>query len=374
MGKLQVQLAKARAAVREVSPVDAARLLDEGALLIDIREENETAGGHPERAKLIPRGFLELRIEDVAPDSNAPLLLSCQSGTRSLLAAAALVDLGYHNVVSMRGGFDAWVQSGLPIKVPARLSAAEKRRYGRHLRIPEVGEEGQLKLKGSRVLVVGCGGLGTPALLYLAAAGIGHLTLVDNDVVDESNLHRQVVYSESDIGKAKVEQAKAALLRRNSRLSIEALQLRTTSETIDALVAGHDVVIDGTDNFETRYLINDACVRLGIPLVHGSIYRFDGQVSVFWPALRPDAPCYRCVYPVEPPSELAPSCAEAGVLGVLPGVIGLLQATEALKILLQQGTPLVGKLISYDALTARSAELELIRDPACPCCSREPAR
>jgi molybdopterin/thiamine biosynthesis adenylyltransferase len=183
-----------------------------------------------------------------------------------------------------------------------------------------------------------------------------------------------VVYSESDIGKAKVEQAKAALLRRNSRLSIEALQLRTTSETIDALVAGHDVVIDGTDNFETRYLINDACVRLGIPLVHGSIYRFDGQVSVFWPALRPDAPCYRCVYPVEPPSELAPSCAEAGVLGVLPGVIGLLQATEALKILLQQGTPLVGKLISYDALTARSAELELIRDPACPCCSREPAR
>jgi molybdopterin/thiamine biosynthesis adenylyltransferase len=310
---------------------------------------------------LLPRGQLELRIESIA-QADQPIALICGGGTRSLLAAADLSALGYSNVASVKGGFAAWRAAGLPEQASA-LDAAARARYARHLQIPEIGEAGQAKLLASRVLCVGAGGIGSSALLYLAAAGVGRLTLVDDDVVERSNLQRQVIHGDDRVGMPKVHSAKATLLGLNPRLDIDPLQVRLTAANAESLIRGHDVVIDGADNFPTRYAINDACVALGVPNVHGAVHRFGGQVSVFGG----NGPCYRCLFPQPPPPELVPNCAEAGVLGVVPGLIGMLQAVEAIKLILGLGDPLSGRLLQYDALGARTSEIRIPR--GCAACS-----
>jgi molybdopterin/thiamine biosynthesis adenylyltransferase len=298
------------------------------------------------------------------------VLVLCAGGARSLFAAEGLRQMGYRDVRSVAGGFNAWKNASLPVEVPRVLSMAERERYGRHLVIPEVGEEGQARLLDSRVLLVGAGGLGSPAAFYLAAAGVGTLGLVDDDVVDRTNLQRQILHTEARVGTPKVDSARQALEALNPTIRVVGHRARLDSTNVERLFEGYDVVVDGTDNFPTRYLVNDACVRMRIPNVHGAVYRFEGQVSVFWPA-RPGAPgpCYRCLYPEPPPPEMAPSCAEAGVLGVLPGVIGLLQAVETVKILLGIGEPLTGGLLQYDALASRFTRLRLERDPGCRLCA-----
>jgi molybdopterin/thiamine biosynthesis adenylyltransferase len=289
---------------------------------------------------------------------------------RSLFAAEGLAKLGYTDVRSVVGGFNRWKADGLPVEVPRTLDAQARERYGRHLLMPEVGEAGQLKLLDARVLLIGAGGLGCPTALYLAAAGVGTLGIVDDDVVDRSNLQRQVLHADADVGKSKVESARAALLALNPTIAVRAHAERLTAANVERVFSGYDVVVDGSDNFATRYLVNDACVKLGLPNVHGSIFRFEGQVSVFWPACPTRrGPCYRCLYPEPPPPEMAPSCAEAGVLGVLPGVIGVLEAIETVKLILGLGEPLVGRLIHYDALRQRFTELRLDPDPACRYCA-----
>lgn len=369
MGK-QERLAELRARIPRVSPDRARELQEGGALLLDVREGDEIAGGSPLGAARLGRGFLELRIEEVAPDPDRTLVCMCAGGTRSLFAADDLVRLGYRDVRSLEGGFRAWQESGLPVEVPRRLDAAQRERYARHLLMPEVGEEGQLKLLESRVLLVGVGGLGSPVALYLAAAGVGTLGLVDDDVVDRSNLQRQVLHRDRWVGEPKVESARESLLELNPGIEIVSHGVRLTPENVDEILPRYQLVVDGADNFATRYLVNDACVKHGVPNVHGSVFRFEGQVAVFHPghAARP-GPCYRCVYPEPPPPELAPNCAEAGVLGVLPGVVGLLEAVEVVKLLLGVGDPLVGRLLHYDALAARFTEMELDPDPDCPLCA-----
>jgi molybdopterin/thiamine biosynthesis adenylyltransferase/rhodanese-related sulfurtransferase/molybdopterin converting factor small subunit len=364
------RLAALRAEIAEVEPRQAQVLQAEGAVLIDIREPDEVAGGSPVAAVHLSRAYLELQIEDVVPEFDMPLLILCSSGVRSLFAASELRRLGYRTVSSVAGGFNRWKDAGLPFELPRVLDARARERYARHLLMPEVGVAGQLRLLESRVLLIGAGGLGAPAALYLAAAGVGTLGIVDHDVVDRSNLQRQVIHAEERIGQPKVESAREAIQALNPDIELALYRTRLDSDNIDEIVAGYQVVIDGTDNFATRYLINDACIKHGIPNVHGSIFRFDGQVSVFWPA-RPDrpGPCYRCLYPEPPPPELAPSCAEAGVLGVLPGVIGLLQAVETIKLLLALGEPLCGRLLQFDALAGRFQEFTLAADPACSHCS-----
>lgn len=366
------RLAALRAEVPEVEPQHAVRLQAEGALLIDIREPDEIAAGSPVAAIHLSRSYLELQIEDVVPALDASLLILCSSGARSLFAASELRRLGYQTVASVAGGFNRWKDEGLAFEQPRRLDARAQERYARHLLMPEVGLTGQLRLLDSRVLLVGAGGLGAPAALYLTAAGVGTLGIIDHDVVDRSNLQRQVIHTEERIGQQKVESAREALKALNPDVQLVLYPTRLDRNNIDAIVADYDVVIDGTDNFATRYLINDACIKHGLPNVHGSIFRFDGQVSVFWPA-QPEqpGPCYRCLYPEPPPPELAPSCAEAGVLGVLPGVIGLLQAVETIKVLLGLGKSLCGRLLQYDALAGRFQEFKLAADPACRYCSGE---
>ncbi len=363
------RLAELRESIPEVTPQEAWALAEDGSILIDVREPEEVAGGSPTGALRIVRGFLELQIEDRVPDINTPLVLMCAGGLRSLLAADDLRRLGYTNVRSVIGGFTRWKSEGVPIEVPGSLGTKQRERYARHLSIPEVGEKGQLALLDSNVLLVGAGGLGSPAALYLAAAGVGTIGIVDDDVVDRSNLQRQILHTDERVGNSKVESARKTLLALNPDITFNGYPVRLSSDNIDEIFAGYDLVIDGSDNFPTRYLVNDASVKLGLPNVHGSIFRFEGQVSVFWPG-RENAPgpCYRCLFPEPPPPELAPSCAEAGVLGVLPGVIGTLEAVEAIKILLGIGEPLVGKLIQYDALTARFTTLRIDRDPACRYC------
>ena len=364
---LQSRLRQLREHVREMSAPDVACRLEQGGLLIDIREEDEVATGMPEPALRIARGLLELQIAQHAASLDAPLYLLCAGGTRSLLAADALQALGYRQVVSVAGGFAAWQQHRLPVRVPQLLSSEQKSRYGRHLKIPEIGEAGQLRLLQSRVLLIGAGGLGSPAAYYLAAAGVGTLGLVDDDVVDRSNLQRQILHTDARVGIKKVESARMTLSALNPLLLVHCHDLRLDAANAEQLLAGYDVVIDGSDNFGTRYLINDACVKLGIPNVHGAIFRFEGYVTVYSSRLR--GPCYRCSFPKAPPPDLAPSCAEAGVLGVLPGVIGTLQAVEAIKLLLGIGRPLVGRVLSFDALQAEFVEHETEVDPACPVCS-----
>jgi len=364
---LDARLRQLREHVPEMAPPEVARrLADEGGLLIDIREEDEVAAGLPVAARRIARGMLELQIGQHAPGWDTPLYLLCAGGTRSLLAADALQALGYRNVVSVAGGYAAWRQHGLPVHVPRLLSAEEKNRYSRHLKIPEIGEAGQLKLLQGRVLLIGAGGLGSPAAYYLAAAGVGTLGLVDDDVVDRSNLQRQILHTDARVGQKKVASARQALQALNPQLNVQCHDLRLAADNAQALLAGYDVVIDGSDNFGTRYLINDTCVKLGLPNVHGAIFRFEGYVTVH--AQRLGGPCYRCSFPKAPPPELAPSCAEAGVLGVLPGVIGTLQAVEAIKLLLGIGSPLVGRVLGYDALAAEFTVHDTVPDPGCPVC------
>ena len=363
------RLAELKLVVPEVSPIEAFELQKNGAVLIDVREPDEVAAGSPPGAERIVRGFLELRVEETVPQLDTPVVVMCAGGARSLFAGRGLQEMGYSDVRSMRGGFNAWKGETLPVEMPRILDAEERERYGRHLLIPEVGEIGQVKLLESKVLMVGAGGLGSPAAFYLAAAGVGTLALVDDDVVDRSNLQRQILHTDRSVGTPKVESARATLQALNPSLRVVAHQERMTRDNIDRLIEGYDVVVDGSDNFATRYLVNDACVKHRIPNVHGSIFRFEGQVSVFWPDYenRP-GPCYRCLFPEPPPPELAPSCAEAGVLGILPGVIGTLEAVETVKILLGAGDPLVGRLMVYDALQQRFTELKIDRNPECPVC------
>ncbi len=359
-----------RESISEVTPSRAHALQSEGAVLIDIREPDEVSSGSPLGALRIVRGFLELRIEHAVPDLETQLLVICAAGVRSLFAAEALERLGYRDVHSVERGFNGWKHEQLPVETPKMLSARERERYGRHLLIPEVGEEGQLALGRSKVLVIGAGGLGSPVAYYLAAAGVGTLGIVDDDVVDRSNLQRQILHSDATVGKPKVDSARATLAAFNPDIDIRTYRERLTSANIESILANYDVVVDGSDNFPTRYLVNDACVKLGIPNVHGSIFRFEGQVSVFWPGYPGRrGPCYRCLFREPPPPELAPSCAEAGVLGVLPGVVGTLEAIETIKLLLDIGDPMVGRLLVYDALRGTFLELQQRPDPECAYCA-----
>ena len=370
MKQKDVRLAALKASVAEVTPTEAAALQSDGAKLVDVREPDEVAQGSPVGAERIVRGFLELRIEDAVPDFAATVLVICAGGVRSLFAAENLQQLGYSDVRSVVGGFNRWKEDGLPVETPRTLDAGERERYGRHLLMPEVGEAGQMRLIDSRVLLIGAGGLGSPAALYLAAAGVGTLGIVDDDVVDRSNLQRQLLHRDTDVGTPKVDSAERTLTELNPLVRVEKHRFRLDSSNVEATFAGYDVILDGSDNFPTRYLVNDACVKLGLPNVHGSIFRFDGQVSVFWPAC-PErrGPCYRCLFAEPPPPELAPSCAEAGVLGVLPGVIGTLEAIETIKILLGIGDLLVGRLLVYDALRQHFNELQVDPDPDCAYCA-----
>jgi molybdopterin/thiamine biosynthesis adenylyltransferase/rhodanese-related sulfurtransferase len=337
--------------------------------LIDVRERDEFVDGHIEGAEFVPRGLLDLKIEDLVPDKNKKVVLYCGGGTRSALAAKSLEDIGYSDVESMAGGFGAWKEAGYPVHIKETLDEDQLTRYSRHLTIPEVGEEGQLKLLDSNVLMLGAGGLGSPAAYYLAAAGVGQIGIIDSDVVDRSNLQRQILHTDGRVGQPKVESAKETLHALNPDIEVETFETRLNSDNVFDIFEGYDLVVDGGDNFETRYLINDACVQLGLPNVHGSVFRFEGQVTVFHPD--DEGPCYRCLYPEPPPPELAPSCQEAGVLGVLPGTIGMLQAIEVIKQILDVGESLQGRLLSFDALKSEFREMKLNRDPDCPSCAED---
>jgi len=334
-------------------------------ILVDVREKNEWDEGYIPGALHIPRGYLELRVEETIPDKSKKVVLYCAGGTRSMYAGLTLKQMGYEDVISMSGGFGQWKNNGLPFKKPRTLSQDQLSRYSRHLLVPEVGEQGQLKLLDSRVLLIGAGGLGAPAALYLAAAGVGTLGIIDLDVVEESNLQRQVIHTTARVGEFKAESAKQAIEALNPDVKVITYLDRLDESNVGRIIADYDVIIDGTDNFPTRYLLNDAALLANKPVIHGSVFRFEGQLTVFKPY---EGPCYRCLYPEPPPLSLAPSCSEAGVLGVLPGVIGMLQSVEALKLLLGIGDPLVGRMMTYDALPGEFSELGLYRDPNCPAC------
>jgi molybdopterin/thiamine biosynthesis adenylyltransferase/rhodanese-related sulfurtransferase len=357
---------------REIPPREARERQRQGALLVDIREAHERVSGQAEGAVAIARGELEADPTRHLRAPGAEVLLICQLGRRSLAAAEALRAAGFGQVRSVAGGTARWAEEGLPLVRP-QLPADEAdflERYSRHLRLPEVGVEGQRRLQDARVLLVGAGGLGSPAAFYLAAAGVGRLRLADDDVVDRSNLQRQILHTETAIGVPKVESARERLVALNPRVKVEAIRERVSAANVERLLEDADVVVDGSDNFPLRYLLNDACVKLGRPLVYGAVQRFEGQASVFDAGRhRGRCPCYRCLFPEPPPPRFAPSCAEAGVLGVLPGIVGLLQATEAIKLLLGIGEPLAGRLLQFDALAMRFREVRLAPDPDCPVCA-----
>ncbi|HZO77447.1 MAG TPA: molybdopterin-synthase adenylyltransferase MoeB [Solirubrobacteraceae bacterium] len=356
--------------IDEVDPAQARELASNGAVLVDVRETEEFAAGHIPGAKHVPRGYLESRIEGAVPDHSRHLILYCASGNRSAYAARTLTeDLGYEHVESMRGGITLWKDRGYEVEVPRTLTAEQRERYSRHLLLPEVGLEGQQKLLDAKVLLLGAGGLGSPAALYLAAAGVGTLGIVDSDEVDLSNLQRQVIHSSERIGVSKVDSAEQTISALNPDVNVVKHQMRLGADNIMEILPDYDIVVDGLDNFPTRYLLNDASVRLKVPVVSAAILGFEGQLSVFKPY---DGPCYRCLFPVPPPAELAPSCGANGVLGVLPGTMGLLQATEVIKLILGEGEPLIGRLLMYDALAARFTEVRVRRDANCPICSRDP--
>jgi molybdopterin/thiamine biosynthesis adenylyltransferase/rhodanese-related sulfurtransferase len=363
-------LRQIKSRIDEIDPGAAREQLANGAIAIDVREPEEWAAGHIPGARHVPKSYLESRIEGAVPDRSQHLILYCASGNRSAWAARTLIeDLGYERVESMTGGFTLWKDRGYEVELPRTLTAEQRDRYSRHLLLPEVGAEGQQKLLDAKVLLLGAGGLGSPAALYLAAAGVGTLGIVDNDAVDVSNLQRQVIHSTDRVGVAKVDSAEATITALNPDVTVKKYNLRLGAENIMDILPGYDVVLDGLDNFPTRYLLNDASVRLGIPVVSAAILGFEGQLSVFKPY---DGPCYRCLFPVPPPAELAPSCGANGVLGVLPGTMGLLQATEVIKLILGIGEPAIGRLLMYDALAATLTEVKVRRDPACPICSRHP--
>ncbi|HEX7951075.1 MAG TPA: molybdopterin-synthase adenylyltransferase MoeB [Candidatus Limnocylindrales bacterium] len=359
--------------VKDVGPAEAARLRDDGAILLDVREPVEWAEGHLEGAIHLPQGRLNAGVTAAVPDRDAPIVVYCRSGNRSTYATTTLGQLGYRHVVNLAGGIIAWQRAGLPVVVPAPeqpgpggLSAAQRERYSRQLLMPEVGPDGQARLLGSKVLIVGAGGLGSPAALYLAAAGVGTLGIVDDDLVDASNLQRQVLHASDAVGAPKVASARRTLTGLNPDVRVVAQRARLDASNVRGLITGYDVILDGTDSFETRYLLNDAAVDARIPVVHASVFRFEGQVTTFVPF---EGPCYRCLYPTPPPPELAPACSIVGVLGVVPGVMGTLQANEVLKLLLGIGETLAGRLLVFDALDSTFSEIRLERDPACPACS-----
>ncbi len=358
--------------IAEVDPREVHGLSENGsgAVIVDVREQHEFEESHIPGAVHVPRGHLESRIETTAPDKSRRVVLYCASGNRSALAADTMQQLGYEDVASMTGGITLWKDRGYEVEVPRALSAEQRERYSRHLLIPEIGLEGQLKLLDAKVLLLGAGGLGSPVALYLAAAGVGTLGIVDDDAVDLSNMQRQVAHSQDRIGMHKVDSTEIAINDINPEVKVEKHKTRLDASNVMEILEGYDVIVDGADNFPTRYLLNDASVRLGIPVVSASILGFDGQLSVFKPF---EGPCYRCLYPTPPPAELAPSCGANGVLGVLPGVMGLLQATEVIKLITGAGEPPIGRLLLYEALGATFTELKVRRDPDCPVCSRDPA-
>jgi molybdopterin/thiamine biosynthesis adenylyltransferase/rhodanese-related sulfurtransferase len=368
MPNFQQYLKQVKSEIRETSVEELKGKKPEH--LIDVREVDEYNDGYIPGATWIPRGKLELRIEDAVPNRDADVVLYCAGGNRSALAAKSLNELGYTKVRSLAGGYGAWKKAGLNTEKPFIFTQAQKSRYARHLMLPEVGEVGQAKLLQAKVLLLGAGGLGAPAGLYLAAAGIGTLGLVDDDVVDESNLQRQVIHNTKRVGIPKVESAAQTIRELNPDVNVRTHQTRLSSENVLDVIKDYDLIVDGTDNFQTRYLLNDASLMLKKPVVNASIFQFEGQVTVFKPF---EGPCYRCLYPEPPPPGMAPSCNEAGVLGVLPGVIGVLQATEAVKLILGIGKPLIGRLMQYDALNMKFREFKLPRDPKCVTCS-EPGK
>ncbi|HUO49479.1 MAG TPA: molybdopterin-synthase adenylyltransferase MoeB [Acidimicrobiales bacterium] len=357
-------LNQARESVREVEAPEVEPRLDE-VVLLDVREPDEYEQGAIPGAVHLPRGNLEFQVEGRLPDKSAPIVVYCAGGVRSVFAAKTMAELGYQDVVSLVGGFNRWKDHGRPWRVPQALTPDQRNRYHRHLLLPEVSETGQLKLLESKVLLLGAGGLGSPAALYLAAAGVGTIGIIDMDVVDASNLQRQILHNMERVGDRKVDSAKKTLTALNPDVDVVTYDVRLGADNVLDIIEGYDLIVDGTDNFPTRYLVNDASLLKRIPVVHGSIFRFEGQVTVFDPY---KGPCYRCMIPEPPPAELAPSCAEAGVLGVLPGIVGSIQAIEAIKVLLGLGDPLVGRLLAYDALEQSFRTFKVRRDPACPAC------
>jgi molybdopterin/thiamine biosynthesis adenylyltransferase/rhodanese-related sulfurtransferase len=367
MASFRDLLRDTKSRIREVDTATAAGDVDRpGTVVLDVREPDEYEQGALPGAIHIPRGHLESQVEGRITDHGAHVVVYCAGGTRSAFAADTLGLLGYSDVVSVVGGFNKWKDEGRPWSTPASLTAEQRNRYQRHLLLPEVDVAGQQKLLESKVLLLGAGGLGSPAALYLAAAGVGTLGIIDMDVVDESNLQRQVLHNMERLGERKVDSAKKTLTAMNPDVNVVTYDVRLGADNVRDIFAGYDVILDGTDNFPTRYLVNDASLKLDIPVVHGSIFRFEGQASVYLPH---QGPCYRCQVPEPPPPELAPSCAEAGVLGVLPGIIGSIQAMETIKVLLGLGEPLVGRLLAYDALEESFRTFKVNRDPECAACS-----
>jgi adenylyltransferase/sulfurtransferase len=365
-------MAEARKEVPEVTAQQVNDLLKNNGkspVMLDVRESDEWRQGHLDGAIPLPRGFLEIKVETTIPDKSTPIIAYCAGGVRSLLAAKAMKEMGYHNVSSMAGGYAAWKNGGFKWVQDFQYTPEQLIRYSRHFLLPEVGEEGQAKLLQAKVLMVGAGGLGSPSAYYLAAAGVGTIGIIDNDVVDISNLQRQILHANDRVGVPKVESAKKTLEGLNPDVKVVPYQAKLTSENIMEIIKDYDLVVDGCDNFPTRYLVNDACVLMGKPNVHGSIFQFEGQATVFYPG---KGPCYRCLYPEPPPAEMAPSCAEAGVLGVLPGLIGVIEALEAVKLILGKGDTLVGRLLHFNTLTMEINTLKLRRDPNCPMCGDNP--
>jgi molybdopterin/thiamine biosynthesis adenylyltransferase/rhodanese-related sulfurtransferase len=361
-------LREARSQIKEVTPQEVDALPEGAATIVDVREASEWEQGHLPGARHVSKSYIEQQIEAAAPDRDAPVILYCAGGVRSLFAGQTLAEMGYTNVASMSGGFQAWKGAGLEFETPVTLSQEQKLRYSRHLLIPEVGAAGQARLLGSKALLIGAGGLGSPASLYLAAAGVGTIGIVDFDVVDISNLQRQILHTTDRVGERKTESARRSINALNPEINVVAHEEMLVAENVERIIKGYDVILDGTDTFETRYILNDAAVAAGIPVIHASVFRFEGQLTTFIPY---EGPCYRCLYPTPPPPELAPGCSVAGVLGVVPGILGLLQANEALKVLLGIGQTLAGRLLLFDALETEFTELKLRRDPNCPVCSTE---
>jgi sulfur-carrier protein adenylyltransferase/sulfurtransferase len=362
-------LRQAKSQIREITVHDVQDKFnpENGFTLLDVREDDEWQQGHLDKAVFLPRGFLEVKADKVLADKSQPIVVYCAGGVRSALAAKTLQDLGYGDVYSMRGGFNEWKNNGMPFVTPEKVGKDQMARYSRHVRIPEVGEQGQLKLLKSKVLLVGAGGLGSPAGVYLAASGVGTIGLVDYDVVDESNLQRQILHWTSSVGTPKVDSARRTLFEVNPNVKVRTYNVHLDASNVLDIFSDYDVIVSGSDNFTTAYMVNDAAVMLKKPVAYGSIFRFEGQASTFIPY---EGPCFRCLYATATPPEMAPSCDEAGVLGVLPGVIGLIQATEAIKLLLNLGTTLSGRLLTYDALEMTFKQFKIRRDPACSACGQ----
>ncbi len=367
-------LDEARAQVKSVDIDQARKMVEQGAVIVDVRESDEWRQGHIPQAIAIPRGFLELRIEEKVPDHKTPVIMQCASGTRSLYASRVMKELGYDNVYNLTGGFNAWKDRGLEWTADRQFTPEELTRYSRHFVIPEVGEKGQAKLLDSKVLLLGAGALGSPSALYLAAAGVGTIGLVDFDVVDASNLQRQIIHTTDRVGMLKTESAQKQINALNPGIKVVRHDVRLSSENVMDIIKDYDVIVNCGDNFPTRYLISDACVFAKKPLVDGAIFRFEGNATVFYPAA--GGPCYRCLYPEPAPPDMAPSCAEAGVLGALPGLIGSIEALEAIKLLLGAGHPLIGKMVYFDTLSDRDyvRMLKIRKDPKCPVCSEHPTQ